>query len=157
MKSPHDWRLLIVLIRAHRLVELLFRGLRLRFDLGVFAAEAFHASGRIHQFLLAGEKRVAVRADFHVNIALMGGPGSKTVAAGAHDADFVVSGVNGCLHGSPNPCCTVRLDSSGGRRDSANREAAGWTGIQAIAGSNAIEPSDRVKDPVPRLDPAQPA
>jgi len=37
------------------------RGLLLcRLDLGVLAAEALHAAGRVHQLLLAGEKRVAV-------------------------------------------------------------------------------------------------
>src|SRR6266404_2272782 len=34
--------------------------------LGVFAAEALDASGSIHQLLLAGKERVAVRADFQV-------------------------------------------------------------------------------------------
>jgi hypothetical protein len=39
--------------------------------LGILPAEALHASGGIHQLLLAGKERVAIRADFQVNSALM--------------------------------------------------------------------------------------
>ena len=44
---------------------------------GVLAAEAFDASGGIDQLLFAGEERVAIRADFQVDIALMRGSGGK--------------------------------------------------------------------------------
>jgi len=54
--------------------------------LGVLATEPFHASCRVHQALFASEERVAVRADFHVDVALMGRPGLKVVSAGAHHA-----------------------------------------------------------------------
>jgi len=53
---------------------------------GVLAAEPLHASCRVNQALLAGEERVAVRADFHVDVALVGRPGLKIVSAGAHNA-----------------------------------------------------------------------
>jgi hypothetical protein len=66
--------------------------------LSVLAAEALDASGGIDQLLLAGEKRVAIRADFEVNIALMGGSGGKRVPAGAHHADFVICGMNLLFH-----------------------------------------------------------
>jgi hypothetical protein len=62
--------------------------------LGVLAAEALHATGRIDKTLLAGEERVARRADFHVNVALVGRTGLKVVSAGANYAHSVVSGVN---------------------------------------------------------------
>jgi hypothetical protein len=49
--------------------------------------------------LLAGEKRVATGADFHVDIALVGRPRGKAAAACAEHANFVVCRMNGCFHG----------------------------------------------------------
>ena len=43
-------------------------GVRLR----IFPAEALHASGGVNQLLLAGKERMAVRADFQIDGALMG-------------------------------------------------------------------------------------
>jgi hypothetical protein len=37
-------------------------------------------------------------ADFHVQVALVSRPGRKAIAACAHDANFFVRGMNGCLH-----------------------------------------------------------
>jgi len=62
--------------------------------LGVLAAEALDAAGRIHQALFAGEERVADRADFHVNIALVGRTGLEVASAGALDLNCGVVGVN---------------------------------------------------------------
>ena len=62
--------------------------------LGVLAAEALDASRCIHQALLAGEERVAVRADFHVDVALVGRTGLKVVSAGAHHPHRGVIGMN---------------------------------------------------------------
>ena len=62
--------------------------------LGEFAAEALHAAGRVHQALLAGKERVAYRADFHVNVALVGRTGLKVVSAGALDSHRGVVGMN---------------------------------------------------------------
>jgi hypothetical protein len=45
--------------------------------------EALDASGGVHEFLLAGEKRVAIRADFHVDIAFVRGPGAECITARA--------------------------------------------------------------------------
>ena len=67
--------------------------------LGILAPEALDAARGIQQFLLAGEERMAVRTDFYVDVAAMGGAGGKAIAAGAHYANFVVSGMNGRLHG----------------------------------------------------------
>src|SRR5438477_2671872 len=75
----------------------LFGGRRGGFS--VLAAEALDASGGVHEFLLAGEKRVAIRADFHVDIAFVRGPGAECIAARAEHANFVVRGMNSCLHG----------------------------------------------------------
>jgi hypothetical protein len=69
-----------------------------RARLAVFAAESLHSPSGIDQLLLAGKERMAARADFYVNIALMGGTGGKGVSARAMDANFVVCGMDGCLH-----------------------------------------------------------
>jgi hypothetical protein len=45
--------------------------------LGVLAAEALHATGGIHELLLAGEEGMAGGADFYADVALMGGAGNK--------------------------------------------------------------------------------
>src|SRR5580692_9925005 len=88
-------------IRAQRLA---FCGRRRGWSLflGVLAAEALHASGGVHQLLLAGEKRMASRADFHADIAPVGGPGSKCVAARAMHTHFVVSRMNSWFHRGSN-------------------------------------------------------
>ena len=62
--------------------------------LGILAAEALNAARSVHQALFAGKKRVAVGANFHVNVALVGRPGLKVVSAGAHDAHRTVIGMN---------------------------------------------------------------
>ena len=77
--------------------RLLLRG----FGFGVLAAESLHSSGRVHQLLLAGKERMATRTDFYVDVAPMRRSSGKAVAACAHDAHFVVSGMDGCFHGSP--------------------------------------------------------
>src|SRR5258708_26585731 len=70
-----------------------------RLHFRILPAEALHAASGIHKLLLAGEERMACRADFHVDISLMGRACRKAAAAGAHNANFVVSGMNSCLHG----------------------------------------------------------
>ena len=77
------------------------RGNRLllgRFGLGVFAAEALNPSGSVHQFLLAGEERMAARADFYADVALVSRPGRKRVAAGTVHTNFAIRGMNSCFH-----------------------------------------------------------
>jgi DNA replication protein DnaC len=62
---------------------------------GIFPAEALDAACRIHQLLLAGKERVAVGADFQMQLlALVGGAGVKAVATGALHFNFVVAGVD---------------------------------------------------------------
>ena len=63
-------------------------------------------SGRIYQLLSASKERVAGGADFHADIAFVRGARFKGMSAGADDVNFVVCGVNTCLHdvkGSPFP------------------------------------------------------
>src|SRR5882762_5758494 len=64
----------------------------------VLAAETLDASGGVHQLLLAGKERMAIGADFHVDRALVRGPGNELVAARAVYAYFIVSGMNRCFH-----------------------------------------------------------
>src|SRR5271165_1265237 len=80
-------------LRAKSLIRRrLLRGGRL--SLGILAAETLDAAGRIHQALLAGEERMACRADFHVNVALVGRAGLKVVSACAHHPHGGVIGMN---------------------------------------------------------------
>ena len=51
--------------------------------LGILAAEALHTACGIDKPLFAGEERMANRADFHVNVALVGRTGLKVVSASA--------------------------------------------------------------------------
>jgi hypothetical protein len=69
--------------------------------LGVLAAETLDAAGGVNQLLLAGEERMTGGANFHVDVALVGGTGEKRIAAGAMDAHFLVSGMDGCFHKTP--------------------------------------------------------
>ena len=85
----------------------------------VLAAEALDAAGGIDQLLLAGEERVATRADFYVDVALMRGTRGECAAARAMHAYFVVCRMDGCLHWV-SKCIAEPFDSKGGPRDSAN-------------------------------------
>jgi len=58
--------------------------------LGELAAEALDASGGVYQLLLAGEKWVAVGADFEMQVAFVRGAGLKVISAGAPDFDGLV-------------------------------------------------------------------
>ena len=110
--------------------------------LSVLAAEAFDASGGVHQLLFAGEKWVAVRADFQVDVTLMGRSRGKCVPASAHYAHVVVSGMNLFFHLSPSfgsPGHTEplrefsgRLYSKGILADSANRGEHGGRGESIV-------------------------
>jgi hypothetical protein len=77
-------------------VALLRGGCRLRlgFGFGVLTAEALDAASSIDQLLFAGKERVAVRTDFGVDIAFVGGLGGEAVATGTDHSDLVVVRVN---------------------------------------------------------------
>ena len=76
----------------------------------VFLLEALHAACRINQLLLAGEERVAVRANFHANqIAAESRAGLKGVPARAVHRHIVIIGMNIVFHvfdRSVAPVCT---------------------------------------------------
>ena len=61
---------------------------------GILATEALNAARSVHQLLLAGKKRMAIRADFQVNVALMSGAGRKSVSARANHSNFVIVRMN---------------------------------------------------------------
>ena len=69
-----------------------------RLHLGVLPPEPFHSAGGIQQLLLARKEGMAIRADFNVDVSPMGRARRKAVAARAHDADFVISGMDRCFH-----------------------------------------------------------
>src|ERR1039458_1361546 len=62
--------------------------------LGILAAEALNAARGVHQALFAGVERVAYRADFHVNVALVSRTGLKIAPAGAFHLHRDVVGMN---------------------------------------------------------------
>jgi hypothetical protein len=64
----------------------------------VLPLELIDAASRVDQLLLASKERMAGRADFHADIALVRRAGLEGVPAGAGDINFVVSGVNTDLH-----------------------------------------------------------
>src|SRR5205814_388931 len=65
----------------------------------VLALELFHAAGSVHVFHLAGEKRVARRADFNVDV-LLGAARDKLVAATARHHGLFVFRVDVFFHGT---------------------------------------------------------
>src|SRR3989442_12444851 len=95
-ESPRSMRGLKIRADPRRSEANLFLG---SFRLGVLPAESLHAAGGIHKLLFAGKEWMAIRADFYVDVALVRRASGKAVAAGAHDADFVISGMNSWFHG----------------------------------------------------------
>src|SRR5260370_25583860 len=81
------------------------------------------APSRVHQLLFAGEKRMASRTDFHVEIAFSGGPRFERLATCASNSNLVIIGVNSWLHFSRslstayksaiNPKCQTEYDTDG--------------------------------------------
>jgi hypothetical protein len=79
--------------------DLLFRG---GLRVSVFLLETLNTTGGIYQLLLAGEKRMTIRADFYAqHIALDCRAGRKRMAARAMHSNVVIIGVNSRLHDSP--------------------------------------------------------
>jgi len=66
--------------------------------LAVALVEAVDAARRVNQLLLAREERVALRADFDVDVALLRRARLERAAAGAVDVRRVVVGMNSLLH-----------------------------------------------------------
>ena len=66
--------------------------------LAVTLVETIHASGGIDQLLFAGEERVASRANFDVQVALLGRARLERLAASAGNIYFDVFWVNSWFH-----------------------------------------------------------
>ncbi len=64
----------------------------------VLLAEFFHATGGVHDLLLAGVERVALRANFDVQGLAVGGAGLERIAATAGYGNFVVIRMNVGFH-----------------------------------------------------------
>src|SRR4030066_1540642 len=64
----------------------------------VLLAEFVDTAAAVHDLLLAGEERVAVRADFHAQVGAQGGAGDEAVAAGAGSLDFFILGMDAVFH-----------------------------------------------------------
>src|SRR5262245_8285195 len=64
---------------------------------GVFLLESLDAARRLNQLLFAGEERVAVRADFHVNVFLRR-TSRPRMTAGANDPAFDIFRMNSFFH-----------------------------------------------------------
>src|ERR1700722_17564682 len=79
----------------------------------VLAAEALHAAGGVHQLLLAGEKWMAVRADFNTYVALMCRAGHKCITTRAMHAHLVICGMNGWFHRDPISNRIIRFYRTG--------------------------------------------
>lgn len=77
--------------------------------LGVFATEALHAARGVDQLLFAGKERVAVGANFGVDIAFIRGARGEVVPTGADHFDLVIVRMNPCLRHDSK---TLSLQSS---------------------------------------------
>src|SRR5436309_271509 len=68
------------------------------FGTAVALGEFFHATGRVHEFLFAGEKRMTSGADTDSNVSARRA-GVIDRPACAHDIGFLILWVNACFHG----------------------------------------------------------
>ena len=94
------------------------------FGLRVLAAEALDAARGVEYLLLAGEERVAGRADFDADIALMGRPGQKGITACAMHTRLMVIGVNSCFHNG-SETSVENIDDTGAWKDSQQKAPRG--------------------------------
>jgi len=79
------------------------RGGFLRTLLAIPLVKAVDASRGIDELLLAGEKRMARRANFNVQVAILGGTSLKALAARAGNRDFLILRMYFWFHDSLNP------------------------------------------------------
>jgi hypothetical protein len=79
----------------------------------VTLAELIDLTGGVDDFLLAGIKRMAVRADFHMQILADSGAGFESVAAAADHVDFSILRMDVRFHvlSLPNACKKVAHDT----------------------------------------------
>ena len=77
-------------------------GFCLSSGVGIFLGETLDAAGGVNEFLLAGEKGVAVRANFHAqHVALYGRTRGKGMSAGTVYRNSVIVGMNTGFHEAP--------------------------------------------------------
>lgn len=90
---------------------LLFGGGGFGGGVGVFLLEALDPAGGVHEFLFAGEERMAVGANFDAqHLAFDGRASLEGVAAGAMHRNGMIVGMNTGLHEAPflsRPVCTA--------------------------------------------------
>src|SRR3982750_1783795 len=69
-------------------------------------AEPLHAAGGVDELLLAGEERVALAADVHVDLGRRAAGGERVPAGAVHCAGLI-TGVDLSFHGSDSlaPAC----------------------------------------------------
>ena len=65
----------------------------------ILLLKTIDATGGVDQLLPAREERVARRADFHADIALVRSAGFERIAAGANDVRLIIDRVNSSFHG----------------------------------------------------------
>ena len=78
-------------------VQLSFFGRAHSFGAAIALGKFFHATGRVHEFLFAGEKRMTSGADTDSDVA-PSRAGFINRATRAHDIGFVIFWVNACFH-----------------------------------------------------------
>ena len=79
-----------------------FCGFHFGGGVGVFLGEALDAAGGINELLLAGEERMAIRADFDIQlVALDRRTSREIVPAGAMHRNGVIVGVDTGFHEAP--------------------------------------------------------
>ncbi len=66
--------------------------------LAIALVESIYASGGVDQLLFAGEERVSSRANFDVQVALLGRAGLECIAASAGNSYIDVFWVNSWFH-----------------------------------------------------------
>ena len=66
--------------------------------LAVALVKSIHAAGGVDELLLAGEKRMAGRADFHMQVAFFGRTCLKSLTASTSNGDFRIVGMNSWFH-----------------------------------------------------------
>src|SRR5437588_3135734 len=85
------------LSEAATAVQLTFFARARSLGAAVALGEFFNATGRVHEFLFAGEKRMTSSADTDSNVA-NGRAGVIHRAARANDVGLVIFWVNACFH-----------------------------------------------------------
>ena len=96
----------------------------------VLLAEFVHATRGIEDLLLARVERVAVRADFDLQVVSQSRPRLECVTARAGDADFFVFGMRIGFHGF----------SLSGRSLPAGHKKKGAQSSGPVVGSQALKP-----------------